>query len=411
MPSARKIVRFLLPWAMLLPIGVGLALLERYLRHSAPTQPPHPEIVWVFAPQHPGAIASSPLVADHRVYVGVIRDAGLQPMGAVCALDEQTGKQIWRSDANGEMLHMFSSPCLADGLIYIGEGMHANFDCKLTCLEASSGHIRWRFPATSHIESSPCVDGGRVYCGAGDDGLYALDAQSGKKIWQFDEQLHIDSSPTVSNGIVYVGSGVSRRYHVNELLALATDSGKPVWRVRVDLPAWGSPVVDAGQVFFGLGNGRLEQSDPVPAGSVFCLDAKTGKEIWRCRLPDAVYSRVSLDRSRVYVGCRDGNVYAVERDSGHVAWRCNAGSGVVTTPALHEGRLYVAANAGRLLCIDAESGRELEAFDLAEHTKAKCRLWSSPVVDKDSDGRSRVYFGAEIRFPDHSEANLLCLRF
>ncbi len=367
--------------------------------------------MWVFAPQFPGAMVSSPLVSNDRVYAAVIRDHGFRPEGVVFAVDEKTGKSMWESDGNGNMIHMYSSPCIADGLIYVGEGMHANFDCKLSCLDARTGQMRWRFAATSHIESSPCVEGGRVFFGAGDDGVYAIDAIRGTRIWQFNERLHIDASPVVSENRVYIGSGISRRFRTNELLALAAETGKPIWRVKVDLPAWGSPVANGEQVFFGLGNGRLESSDPSPAGAIVCVDAKTGEERWRCHLPDAVVARVAVDDRCVYFGCRDEFAYAVDRRSGEVKWRYRAGSGIVTKPALVDGRLYVAASAGRIACLDTESGNEIEAFDLADHAKTKCRIWSSPSVQTDADGHHRLFVGAELQFSDHSEANLLCIRF
>jgi outer membrane protein assembly factor BamB len=404
------IFRNRLLWALPVLIGVGLALTEHWLKQT-PAQPTMPQVVWVFSPQYPGAMVSSPLVAGGRVYAGVIRDNGLHPDGIVYALDAETGKPIWQSNADGNMIHMFSSPCIADGLLYIGEGMHANFDCKLSCIDVQTGQIRWRFAATSHIESSPCADGSRIFFGAGDDGVYAVDAQSGAKLWQFNERLHIDASPAVADGRVFVGSGLSRRFRTNEILALAAESGKPIWRTTVDLPAWGSPVVSGNQVFFGLGNGRLERSDPSPAGSVICVNAATGKENWRCRVPDAVLSRAAVDDRRVYFGCRDKRVYAANRENGLVTWHYEAGSEIVTTPALVGGRLYVAASAGRIVSLDTESGQEISAFDLAEYAKTKCRVWSSPSVRKDENGHERLFVGAELQFPDRSEANLLCIRF
>ena len=114
-------------------------------------------------------MVSSPLVAEGRVHAGIIRDNGLHPEGVVYALDADGGKRLWQSDADGSMIHLYSSPCIADGLLYIGEGMHANFECKLSCLDARTGQVRWRFGAGSHIGpgavigpgvAQECVDNG-----------------------------------------------------------------------------------------------------------------------------------------------------------------------------------------------------------------------------------------------------------
>ena len=101
-------------------------------------------VVWTFEQVERGAIVSSPLVADDRLYVGAIRDAGLSTSGAVYCLNRETGKVLWQFDDDGEMQHMYSSPCLADGRLYIGEGMHANQVCKFYCLDAASGRKLWQ---------------------------------------------------------------------------------------------------------------------------------------------------------------------------------------------------------------------------------------------------------------------------
>ena len=121
-----------------------------------------PEVVWTFEPPERGAIVSSPLVAGERIFVPTIRDAGLATYGAVYCLERSTGRPIWIFDNDGKMLHMYSSPCLADGRLYVGEGMHQNFACKFYCLDAATGKELWHFETGGHIESTPCVADGRV---------------------------------------------------------------------------------------------------------------------------------------------------------------------------------------------------------------------------------------------------------
>src|ERR1051326_8692822 len=82
------------------------------------------DVVWTFEAPERGAIVSSPLVAGEQIYVGVIRDVGFLPLGAVYCLDRATGKIRWQFDDDGAMQQTASSPCLADGRLYIGEGMH-----------------------------------------------------------------------------------------------------------------------------------------------------------------------------------------------------------------------------------------------------------------------------------------------
>ncbi len=368
-------------------------------------------VVWTFEPPQRGAVVATPLADGDRLFVPVIRD-GDPPAGVVYCLNAGTGKVLWQFDDHGHMQHMISSPCLADGRLFVGEGMHANYVCKLYCLDAATGRKLWQATTAGHIESSPCVAGGRVFVGAGDDGLYCLDAATGAECWHFTERVHIDSSPAAAGGRVYFGSGISRTRKTTAAFCLDAATGEVLWRARADLPVWGSPALAGDAVYFGLGNGRLDGSDAPrggPAGALWCLDAATGRERWRYDVPGGVFARPCLDERHVYFTARDGRCYCLDR-GGTLHWEQDLGSPGVTTPALAGARLYVAASAGRVCCLDAGDGATRWTFDLAAHTQTRPRLFSSPVVAADPAGGRRIYLGAELRTAAGSAAVVYCLR-
>jgi outer membrane protein assembly factor BamB len=374
------------------------------------------KVVWTFEQVERGAIVSSPLLAGDRLYVGAIRDAGLSTSGVVYCLNRQTGKLLWQFDDDGQMQHMYSSPCLADGRLYIGEGMHANQVCKFYCLDAASGHRQWHFVTTGHIESSPCVADGKVFFAAGDDGLYCLDAASGERLWHYEAPLHVDASPIVVGHRLYCGSGVSRTRKVTAIFCLDADTGKVVWQQPTDLPVWGSPAVSGEQAFFGLGNGRLTHSaEPPekPAGAVLCVATHSGEQQWRVDVSDGVLVRPAVNAEHVYFGARDGRCYCVDRSHGRLCWTQDLGSPLVTNPALLDRRLYMAASDGRVSRLDADSGKVGWTFDVAAFSQTKPRLFSSPAVVPDDaglPGHYRIYFGAELQMSLNSAAMLYCLR-
>jgi outer membrane protein assembly factor BamB len=385
---------------------------------AEPAPPPVPgpqvEVVWTFEPAARGAIITAPLVTDDRVYVAAIHDAGGQSRGTVYCLRRQTGKVVWKFDDHGAMQQTYSAPCLAEGRLYVGEGMHENFDCKLYCLDAASGKKLWDFSAAGHVESSPCVAGGRVFVGAGDDGLYCLDAATGRKCWQFQGPFHIDTSPAVADGRVYFGSGTSRQYRNLRAFCLDARTGKVLWEVGTDLPVWGSPRVAGEQVFFGLGNGRLLKPPPLPerpAGAVLCLDAATGRTCWRCDVGGGVFARPAVDADRVYFGCADGCCYAADRRDGRLFWRQDLGSPVLTAPAPSGSCLYVAGSGGQLYRLATASGAVEWSFDLAVASRTRPRLLASPVVlpgvDAPGDAHT-IFLGTELINPVTSAAVLYC---
>ena len=391
-----------------------LAGLAFWLARPAPSRPPRitspVRLAWKFDPGKPGGIAASPVVVAGRIYLAAIRDQGLSPGGAVLSLGLRDRKVAWSFDDKGAMLHTISTPALAGGRLYVGEGMHGNLPCHLYCLDTATGSRLWAYPAGGHIEAGPHVAAGRVYFGAGDDGVYALDAGSGELCWHYTGPAHVDTSPAVAAGRLFAGGGLSRRFREPEAFCLDSRTGQVVWRQATELPVWGSPVVVGQRVLFGLGNGRLLESVPPPAkpaGALLCLDGNTGHVLWRYRTADAVFGRTAIAGAHLYFTCRDGACYCLETDTGRLVWKQSLGSPAVTTPAVDGGRVYVVASAGQVCCLEASSGRTLWSYDVVASSAGKAQMLSSPVVVWEN-GRRQVLFGGEVRTV-RSFAVLYCL--
>src|SRR5207249_4939256 len=134
----------------------------------------------------------------NRVYVTAAHSRAFGgPYGILYCLDATRAELVWKFDAGGKLKQGFSTPCVADGRVYFGEGWHQDEECKFFCVSADKGELIWEFTTTSHTESSPCVASGKVFFGAGDDGLYCLDAVTGKERWHYQKELHIDANPIV----------------------------------------------------------------------------------------------------------------------------------------------------------------------------------------------------------------------
>jgi outer membrane protein assembly factor BamB len=319
---------------------------------------------------------------------------------------------------------VFSSPCIADGRIYIGEGFHYNPDCKLYCVNAATGKKLGEFPTKSQVESSPTVVNGKVYFGAGNQGVYAADAfpdKSGamKEIWHFQPRsekiVRFGASPVVANGRVYIGSGVDRIYEEQQpgscetaLYCLDAETGQELWKVPVDLPCWAAPVVSGDVVFFTLGNGDLYFDATVPAGQVLCLDAKTGKEVWKHTVlaepespSNGVHTCPAVDAQSVYVGSRTGYCYCLDRFTGKQRWKKYVGSPVFASPVLDQGaqtgcavNVFVLATGGRVSCLDAKTGQAHWAYN--DLVQQDVFLGSTPAivsVPTPAGIRRQIYFG------------------
>ncbi|MEK6261865.1 MAG: PQQ-binding-like beta-propeller repeat protein, partial [Planctomycetota bacterium] len=312
---------------------------------------------WSFVPPEEGAIYSAPVVVGHQVLVA----AALQndpSSGALYSLDRNTGELLWTFTNEGQMKQVLSSPCHADGRIYIGEGFHSDAPCKLYCISAADGEKFWDFETKSHTEATPNVVDGRVYFGAGDDGLYCLDSRTGEMIWHF-EGPHVDGCPAIAHNRVYAGSG-----HENcEVFCVDATNGIPIWRVPVEVSSFAAATVSGKDVFFGIGNGNLVGSDINPSGALLCLDGKSGKIKWRYNVGDAVHSKPVVIGNQVVFVSRDHHCYCLHIKNGKLHWKRHLGAPALAAPVVAgvpisggEDGLYVLAADGSLSCLNIVTG-------------------------------------------------------
>lgn len=339
-------------------------------------------VAWTF--QDPDApesdFSSSPAVVGSRLYAGSGQASAFSAGGMVYCLDTTTGKRVWQFQTSHPV---FSSPAVAAGRVYFGEGLHIDADCKVFCLDAGTGRLIWSTPTKSHTESSPAVADGKVYVGAGDDGVYCLDAGTGSVVWHYGD-AHADGSPAVVDGKVFIGSGYRRQ----AALALDAATGQQVWSVPCDLAVWGPASVAASRVYFGIGNGDFGKSAATPRGAVWCLDETTGRQLWRGELPDAAVGAVALRDGKAYTGCRDGKVYSLDAASGKTLWSADCGGPVVASAALGSRYLYAAGSRGHLVALDLGSGHEAWKLDLAARSGSDAILYGSPAL-----AGGRLYVG------------------
>ncbi len=212
-----------------------------------------------FEAQYPGSMYSSPRVIGDLVYIGAAHEGNpfskQRTPGAVYCLardkdnsDREIFKTLWKFDDDHKMTQVFSSPCLArvhvtpekeETLLYIGEGFHNNDNCKFFCLKTDTGQKLWEFSTKSHTESSPCVADGKVFFGAGDDGLYCVDAATGTELWHFADRLHIDANPVAVGNRLYCGGGVVGEAEHKRSAIFCLDvgnNGNQIWQHDTDLP-------------------------------------------------------------------------------------------------------------------------------------------------------------------------------
>ncbi len=368
---------------------------------------------WHFKTSDARLFASSPLIDGDRIYAAAAASPVFEE-GTLYCLDRGSGKKLWEFNGDGELKNMISSPCVADGRLFIGEGFHDSPNCKIWCVDSATGTLAWHFQTQGQTESSPAVAAGKVYFGAGNDGLYCVDANVGKELWRFPGPNHhgrllrFGAGPAIVGDRLYAATGVDRNKVGTDsgetaLFCLDAHSGNLIWKVALKLPAWGAPVVFKGQIFLGIGNGDMleDAQHDQPLGTLLCFDAGSGREIWHYSLANGVLDRPAVDDTSVTVGCRDGKVYSLDRRKGTKRWETSLDSPIVAAPALAQwcgktDSVVAVATGGKVCCLDPNTGAIQWTYNLT-HQNPYLSAAPKIVVSRTSEGdRRQIYFGGAV---------------
>ena len=176
--------------------------------------------------------------------------------------------------------------------------------------------LKWKFPAGGGFQNTPCVVGDRAYIGSFDAHIYALDVKTGRQIWKFDTETpaqrrgesDMRSSLQYAEGKLFFGNG----YGDCSAFCLDAASGKVLWKTALDEDILRnqahisySPTYYQGLVFFGTSSGKSH---------ILCLDAETGAIRWKFKVVEAsdvgggaVWTSAAIDEQHEIVYNVTGN--------------------------------------------------------------------------------------------------------
>jgi outer membrane protein assembly factor BamB len=86
------------------------------------------------------------------------------------------------------------------------------------------------------------------------------------------------------------------------------------------------------------------------SGFASCLDAASGRELWRERIDGKFFSSPVSNGEAIYICDRDGQLWTFSKSKFEVLGKFDLGGAVCATPALALGAMYV-RTAGELLCL------------------------------------------------------------
>ena len=254
------------------------------------------------------------MVEKGRVYIH------FGTFGTAC-LNSETGEVLWRrTDLNCEhMQGPVSSPVLFDDLVIVYlEGIDVQFTAAL---DKKTGETVWRtdrprelyenveplfLRKAYHIPVIVEVDGEAQLVGNSAQLAMGYDPCTGKELWRVVYGDDNSISRIVSgHGLFFVNTGGTpdsvRLWAVRQDGVGDVTNSHVIWEVNDNVPVESSPVLVGDQLYMVSNNGILT-----------CLQAKTGKRVWRERLGGRYGASLLYADNRIYACSKQGKITVIE---------------------------------------------------------------------------------------------------
>lgn len=256
---------------------------------------------------------------------------------------------------------------------------------KVLCLDLESGEVLWEkqvhegVPKSSiHIKSSfasetPVTDGKRVYCCFGSLGIFCLDFE-GNQIWRYDLEAlptrlgwGAAASPVLHEGRLYLCNDNEKTSY---LVCLDAQTGKEIWKVaREEKSNWATPFVWTNPTrteIVTAGTGQVRSYD-LQGNLLWSLKGMSSITIATPYQADGllyVTSGYVADQTRPIYAIKPGASGDISLSEGitsseSIAWSVPKGAPYNPSTLVYHGRLYVLYDAGLFACYDSATGKEI----------------------------------------------------
>jgi outer membrane protein assembly factor BamB len=357
---------------------------------------------------------AGPAVAGGRVFVTDARPAeskrAHQVIERVMALDEATGRVLWTHEwqTNYSGLQLVyaigprATPTVDDDRVYVLGTMGA-----LIALDAESGRVLWErdyvrdFNAqvpTWGMAGAPLVDGDRLIClvgGEPDAKLVALDKRTGEEIWH---ALASDSEPGYNQPIIIEAGGARQLilFHPKGVSSLDAATGRLYWEIDhsvqmgivVATPVRSGPYLFVTSQYGGARMFRL--ADDRPAATVLWSGPGEQDPGMTHDTPNTLNSVIStpvIDGDYLYGLDNDGQLRCLAAATGKLVWKTDA---LLKEHAMYGtaffvrngDRYFINNDRGELVMakLSPDGFQEISRATLIEPTHPYVRRRQSPTV-------------------------------
>jgi outer membrane protein assembly factor BamB len=263
----------------------------------------------------------------------------------------------------------------------------------LSCLDARTGRLLWRKDTGQHpvygASASPVVDNGLCITNVGGrtwGGLTAFDVATGERRWSLDDGV---GGPSYSSPVLVELAGERQVVALTQanVVGVSAASGKLLWQVplsRFDLEKCLTPIQYRDRIVFA---GCRE-----PLRAIRLEKGSTGitpRDVWKATGPTLHMSTPVLAGGWL-VGFSDqksGHLFCLDAATGRTLWRSEGRLGGYAS-ILNAGRVWlVLTNAGRLIVVkpSATAYEPIAEYRVADtHTDAHPVLLGDRILIRDA---------------------------
>ena len=357
---------------------------------------------------------STPIIVNGRVYVIGRTGKDVTEQEHIACFDAETGDLIWEKKFN-----VWHSTITFNRLGWASLGadgetgnIYAHLVSGLLICFDADGYVQWQRSLTEEFNRfsgyggrlhTPVVDGDLVIISMGNRGwagkppshrYVAFNKHTGEAVWMArpggggQVDLTVYSTPVVTTidgqRVLVAGNGNGG------IFAFKVATGEKVWGFQFSKRGINtSPVVADNRVFVTHSE---ENVDNTALGRVTCLDARTGKEIWRQDGMTAGYASPAVHAGRVYVIDNSANVHCLDAETGKQYWEQNIGTVGKGSPTWADGKLYVTeVNGGfQILKTNPMGAEVLDKKKIAMSDGRPAEIYGSVAV-----AYRRIFFATE----------------
>jgi outer membrane protein assembly factor BamB len=158
--------------------------------------------------------------------------------------------------------------------------------------------------------------------------------------WEFKAEEAIETTPVINGSRVFAADVMGTVY------AISRSDGKELWRKSYDTGFLASPVIAGDQLFIG-------DID----GNVYALAAADGKERWKQTTEGEISGAAAIYQDNVLVASQDGKLYCFRSDTGEPVWVYEADDQIRCSPTIAGDRTFLGGCDAKLHIVDLKTGK------------------------------------------------------